>query len=50
MKRKERNRSRNIEELENIRKLIDLLAVNQENLQKVMNLDIQAITREINII
>ena len=39
MKRKERNRSRNIEELENIRKLIDLLAVNQENLQKVMNLD-----------
>ena len=36
-------------ELENIRKLIDLLAVNQENLQKVINLDIQAITRGINI-
>ena len=37
-------------ELENIRKLIDLLAVNQENLQKVINLDIQAITRGINIL
>ncbi len=50
MKRKERSRLRSIDGIINIRKLIDLLDVNQENLQKVMNLDIQAITREINIL
>ena len=50
MKRKERSGSRSIDEIRKHKKLIDLFAVNQENLQKVMNLDIRAITRGINIL